>query len=427
MKNIFLKRTIPAAVTCGIGLAGLFSAVSCSRFETDRIPEASGRNAAVTAVGVVPENVALLLAAMPMDLDQVREVWAAVTASSENGYDEEYPFRNLLQAPGSGVGADVLAAQGIPDPAGTRALLPGAEPLRDRLAAAAGACLAEEASETRSDMRRWDGFSSVQALLDALERSGLQVYWPYSEDWDGRTMPVVTFLPDRAWSPRTDGDVSNTAYAGRRKEDGSWEVTRMTVNEETARRRPVWVVNYNEDGAFLTPQLLGRLRPEPAATRGASDNKTLRLKEFKAHVHYDSWLSGGSEFFVKCGSLKAFTATVASDLTQYTPEITDLMIKVKRKQVLTTLRYNTILVPEWSPQLTECVFLIHEDDGGKITTWKASGEVKIKSKSYGFAVEFPYHRNDDIVWRGKLSSTYFEKNNGLPNRYGDVSITFTFN
>ena len=240
-------------------------------------------------------------------------------------------------------------------------------------------------------------------------------------------MPVVTFLPDRAWSPRTDGDVSNTAYAGRRKEDGSWELTRMTVNEETARRRPVWVVNYNEDGDYLTPQLLGRLRPEPAATRGASDNKTLRLKEFKAHVHYDSWLSGGSEFFVKCGSLKSFTATVASDLTQYTPEITDLMIKVKRKQVLTTLRYNTILVPEWSPQLTECVFLIHEDDGGKITTWKASGEVKIKSKSYGFAVEFPYHRNDDIVWRGKLSSTYFEKNNGLPNRYGDVSITFTFN
>lgn len=183
MKNIFLKRTIPAAVTCGIGLAGLFSAVSCSRFETDRIPEASGRNAAVTAVGVVPENVALLLAGTPLDLDQVREVWAAVMASSENGYDEEYPFRNLLQTPGSGVGADVLAAQGIPDPAGTRALLPGAEPLRDRLAAAAGACLAEEASETRSDMRRWDGFSSVQALLDALERSGLQVYWPYSEDY----------------------------------------------------------------------------------------------------------------------------------------------------------------------------------------------------------------------------------------------------
>ena len=102
------------------------------------------------------------------------------------------------------------------------------------------------------------------------------------------------------------------------------------------------------------------------------------------------------------------------------------MIKVKRKQVLTPIRYNTVLVPEWSPQLSECVFLIHEDDGGKLTTWKASGEVKIKSKAYGFSVEFPYHRNDDIVWRGKLSSSYFEKNNGVANRYGDVSITFTF-
>ena len=68
-----------------------------------------------------------------------------------------------------------------------------------------------------------------------------------------------------------------------------------------------------------------------------------------------------------------------------------------------------------------------QDDGGKVTTWKSSGKVTIKSKTYGFDVEIPYRRNDDIVWRGKLSANYLEKNSNIPNRFGDTSITFVFN
>ncbi len=47
---------------------------------------------------------------------------------------------------------------------------------------------------------------------------------------------------------------------------------------------------------------------------------------------------------------------------------------------------------KWTPQLEECVLLMIEDDGGKQTSWKASGLVKIKSKSYGFEVELPFRR-----------------------------------
>ena len=233
-------------------------------------------------------------------------------------------------------------------------------------------------------------------------------------------MPVITFCPEICLE-------SNVGYLREELPGGQWIVKEVTVDEDYARKHPVWVVNWNEDAGSITPQLLAKAAPQEVATRSSSDFKTLRIKEFKAHVQYDPWLSGGSEFFIKCGSLKAFTASVASDLTNYSPEITDLMIKVKRKQVGTAIRLNTIIVSEWSDQLSECAFLIHEDDGGKMTTWKTTGEVKIKSKSYGFSVEFPYHRNDDIVWRGKLSSNYFEKYNGVANRYGDTSITFVFN
>ena len=39
--------------------------------------------------------------------------------------------------------------------------------------------------------------------------------------------------------------------------------------------------------------------------------------------------------------------------------------------------------------------------------------------------ELPLNKNDDIIWRGKLSKNYLEQNNGIANRLGDVSVTFT--
>lgn len=348
------------------------------------------------SVSLTPEGIARMLSGLPLSLSQVREVSEAVGRSSANGYDEEYPFSNLVLSPGAGVGDDRLQTR-----ASEYSL-----PMRD---------LIQTRSESHPGTR-------AAGFLDALSASGLQIYWPYSEDWDGETLPVITYC---------SGDAGETAVAFKREQlpGGSWIVTEMTVDEEYSRTHPVWVVNRNEDSAYLTPQMAEKLGlvPDDGATRAASDFKTLRLKTFKAHRNYDTWLQGGSEFFIKCGSLKAFTADVVSDLKLYSPQITDMMINVKRKQVGENLTFNTILASEWSPQLEECAFLMIEDDGGKRTSWKAEGSVKIKSKSYGFDVEFPLNKNDDIVWRGKLSQNYFTKYSGTAGRFGDVSVTFVFN
>ena len=300
----------------------------------------------------------------------------------------------MLSCPGRGVGDD---------PSGTRSgVLPEGS---------FGLMLADHMSGKSAT--RSSGF------LDELASSGLQIYWPFSGSWDKRSIPVITFVPD-------DGREGNIAFCRELLPDGSTVVKELYVDEAYAMEHPVWVVNWNEDAGAMTTQMLEKNPVAKTVTRASSGFKTLKIKEFKAHRQYDSWFSGGSEFYIKCGSLKAFTAGVVSDLKLFNPEITDLMIKVKRGQVGKALRYNAILVSDWSEQLSECAFLIHEDDGGKMTTWKSSGTVKIMSKSYGFDVEIPYHRNDDIVWRGKLSSNYFQKYNGVSSRLGDVSATFTF-
>ncbi len=409
MKNFSTgKRLLAPVVPALAAMAALFSS-ACDRIDR---PEVSlqGSEVAVSSepssVSLSVDGIARMLSELPLTITQVREVHDGVMSSSSNGYDEEYTFASLVSHPGSGVGEELLQ---------TRASVEYSEPLRDLLMASG------KVPQTRASN-----------FLEDLSATGFQIYWPYSEDWDGESMPVITFNPDEAAAVSGCAGVndgSNVGYLREQLPDGSWIIKEVIVDEEYAKSNPVWVINRNEDSAYLTPQMVEALYPERSAvvsTRSYDDCRTLVLKEFKAHRNYDSWFAGGSEFFVKCGSLDGFTATTEDEIKLYSPSVSDMMINVKRKQVGKAVRFNTVLVSEWTPQLEECAFLVIEDDGGKQTSWKANGVVKIKSKSYGFEVELPFRRNDDLVWRGKLSSGYFEKYNGKPNRFGDVSVTFSF-
>ena len=394
-------RKLLVSVTPALVSAAALLAPSCDRADQPENPLPDPVEVADAVPDISVESVAKALSGLPFTMTQVKEVFDGVSASSANGYDEEYPFSNLFSNPGSGVGDELLR---------TRSDAEYSEPLRDLFSSSA-------LPATRSG-----------SFLRSLSDSGLQIYWPYSEDWDGKSMPTVTFNPDET-SSAGYGEGKNIGYLRELLPNGAWIVKEVVVDEEYARSHPVWVINRNEDAGHLTPRMVEALYPERAAsvaTRSYDDVKTLVLKEFKAHRNYDSWFAGGSEFFVKCGALDGFTAKTEEELKLYSPSVTDMMINVKRKQVGKTLRFNTILVSEWTPQLEECAFLMIEDDGGKQTSWKASGVVKIKSKSYGFEVDLPFRRNDDLVWRGKLSCNYFEKYNGKPNRFGDVSVTFNF-
>ena len=391
--NRIISPLVPVVLAALVPSLALLN--SCEEVTGDVIASSDVRPVESKPLAVEPESIARMFSELPLTLGQVREVFDGVNASSSNGYDEEYPFLEMFSSPGSGVGDDL---------ADTRALRDYPSPLCGMVSS-----MVESYLPTRS-----------ASFLDELSASGLQIYWPYSDRWDGRSLPVITFCP-------AEPGETNIGFSRRELPDGSWIVEEIVVDEAFAAAHPVWVINYNTDSGAITPQMLEKSAPAAISTRGTDkDFKTLKLKEFKAHRQYDPWLSGGSEFFCKIGALKAFKADVVADLSLYSPEITDLMIKVKRSQVGRVLRYNTILVSDWSGQLEECAFLLTEDDGGKMTSWKATGSVKIKSKSYGFEVEIPYHRNDDIVWRGKLSSNYFQRYNGIPNRFGDVSVTFVF-
>ncbi len=393
---------------------------------------------------VALDVVAGMLSELPLEQEHFREVYSAVESSSLNGYDEEYTMSNLFASPGKGVGDTQTKAA-----AASKAF---SSPLRELIRDHVRSSVA-----TRADGGSAYG-DDAEAYLSALASSDVQIYWPYSENWDGEASPVFTF------DPGDDSEV-NVGYRVLKNEFGETSIEKIEVTEDYAVKNPVWVVNRNSDCGFTSLEIMRREHPEwdngggaliiggrrqggashlvasrggiaetdgglgvaggvTGAKAGGTGLKTLVLKEFTMKRNYDCWFAGGSEFFVKAGSVTDFCAATEAELQLYNPMVTDFMIVVKRKQKGQALPFNTVVVSDWSEQLDKVAFMIVEDDGGRVEQWKCSAVVKIKSKSYGFDVSLPFNSRDDIVWRGQLSRRFIEATSNMVGHFGDVDITF---
>lgn len=380
------------------------------------------------------EEFAGILSALPMDRSHLGEVFDAVCASSENGYDEEYMLADLVGSPGAGVGDGVFRSKAAPR---------YDRPLRDLLSDYF------EANPSAVPTRA----GSSEACLRMLEESDMQIYWPYSEDWDGEAFPIITFDPG-------DGSEYNYGYQAVRGEDGSVEIQSVYVDEQVAMSRPVWVINNNDDShlvpvqsAFLDGAGAAALRadassPEAQASpemqaltpvvrtatadaaasaqgsEGDIPGNRLYIRSLKMLRNYDSWFGGASEFVIKCGAVDGFRATSEEDLSKYRPSVTDCVVVVKRRQLGMSVPLGILLLTDYTPQMENIAFLVTEDDGGKVENWKCEATVKWQSKSYGFTLNIPYRDRDDIVWRGQLSRSFFERGSIVTDRFGDVEITF---
>ena len=351
-------------------------------------------------------DVAKMLSDLPLESQHLDEVYDAVTSSSGHGYDEEYRLTDLFEAPGAGVG----------DSPQTRATKAGgySMPLRDLFAN-----YLSDKYGTKA------GAADVERYINALSESDMQIYWPYSEEWNGQDFPIVTFDPGY-------GAEANYGYEVRIDSYGAHVVDSVIVTEQVARERPVWVINRNDDAAFTPFELFEESAGTKASKdKGKGDEKEyiLSIRDFKMLRNYDSWFGGASEFFIKTGAVDGIKATKDEDLKNYSPSLTDLMVVIKRSQLNRKVPFNALLLTNFTEQMEKIAFMVIEDDGGTTTNWKCSAVVKYNSKQYGFELEIPYKDKDDIVWRGQLTRNYFQdafdKGGGnVTGRFGDVEITF---
>ena len=382
--------------------------ISCEIVDNDMEKHVGSMN---DSTYVALERVASILSAVPLERGHVAEVHEAVKSSSGNGYDEEYTMRHLFESPGSGVGDW-----------GTKAQPTYENPLRD--------LIERHVREEAATKSAPDG-PGPDEFLAALSASDIQIYWPFSENWNGDSMPVITFDPE-------NGAQTNVGYRIVFEDDGTRHVEEVVVDEEMAARRPVWVVNRNSDAEFTSLEMLrreglgwgeggGNIIVEPRnslSTKSDDGVRSLLLKDFTMKRNYDSWFAGASEFFVKVGAVENFTAVTEAEMQLYNPSVTDFMIVVRRDQVGKPQPFNAILVSDWTDQMVNCAFMITEDDGGTRTDWNCTALVRIASKSYGFEVKLPFNSRDDIVWRGQLAGKWLESSSNVTGHFGDIDLTF---
>lgn len=392
-------------ITIALAFFAVFSA-GCSDLQESPWGDTIGN-----PVSVSLDEVAEILAMIPMDHTQLVEVHHAVASSSENGYDEEYTMKNLFTCPGSGVGDSETKVQYAYD-----------KPLRD---------LIEDYVYSEGFTKSSSAETGPQEFLDALMDSDIQIYWPFSEDWDGQSLPIVTFDPE-------DGSEVNVGYRFSINDDGFRQVEEVIVDEGMAAEVPVWVINRNSDAGYSTLEMLRKEDPEwgegggniivrpreCVQTKSGEGYKTLVLRDFKMNRNFDSWFAGASEFFVKISYLEDFTSMTEAEMRLYDPMVTDFMIVVKRSQVGIPQNFNAVLMTAWSEEIDWCAFMITEDDGGTRTEWSTKAKVFVEGKSYGFELNIPLNSRDDVVWRGKLDYNWFDKLDGMPASFGDVELTF---
>ena len=397
-------------------------AASCEILDDDIDKHASDRAA------VPLSEVAQVLANIPLGADQMGEVFGAVSSSVDNGYDEEYMMYDLFGTPGAGVGDDRITKSKAPVLSGI--------PLRDMIA---------DYVRTQAPMKSESGIDDPSEWLERLAESDIQIYWPFSEAWDGEELPVITF------DPEDDSEV-NIGYRIIKDSEGFRRIEEVLVDEAVAMKTPVWVVNRNTDAGYTTLEMLRREDPDwgegggsiivgPGAgdnskaaclsrsgsggeTKAAGAIRSLILKDFTMNRNYDSWFAGASEFFVKVGAFEDFTATTEAELRLFTPSITDFLIVVKRNQKGTPVPFNAMVFSEWTDSVESFAFMIIEDDGGTIKDWNCTALVRIESRSYGVELKIPFHSYDDIVWRGTLGHRWFEAYSDTIGHFGDVDLTF---
>ena len=388
----------------GLLIGAMLLAISCENVDTNpRNKDDDG------SIHIELEQVAAILSAIELQFEQLLEVHDAVSSSSTNGYDEEYTMRHLFENPGSGVGE-------ITSKSSRRY----STPLRDLISDQVKTMTATKAVGVDAD-----------AFLDALSSSDMQIYWPFSDDWDGKTMPVITFDPE-------DGSQNNIGYRFV-SDDSGRHLEEVVVDEEFAMTEPVWVVNRNSDAGYTSLEMMRREDPQWGEGGGAiivkpmgkqpskapqTVSRALVLKDFTMKRNYDTWFAGASEFFIKIGYLDNFTASTEAELQIFNPLVTDCMVVVKRRNLGVPQQMNVMLMTDWSPQMTSSAFMISEDDGGTQTEWTCKAKVFIESKSYGVEINLPIRTKDDVVWRGELSNRWIEENNNRTWAFGDVDLTF---
>lgn len=257
--------------------------------------------------------------------------------------------------------------------------------------------------------------SKVASIYEYLVNNDIQIYWPYSENWDGISTPLITYAPF--------DENQTTVYAYKANANGL--IDSVLIDENYAKNNPVWIINQNETSykelpafskkqyvkngvLFLSPKANSK-RVKYAAPTALNDPNSIyniSLGKVKATEQWDTWMAGGSEFrFRMVGAIPSGTTGVISDYS-----VGVIAVEFTRKEIgkKVTKDINSLINIDWAPDETFNGFAVWEEDGGP-STQKVEFNVGYKDIKVG--ATFNIGNVDDLIYQIGLERLPFFSSN----------------
>lgn len=137
--------------------------------------------------------------------------------------------------------------------------------------------------------------------VEVFDLNGIEIYWPYSDNRDGVSQPVVVL--------NTGDDnqyiEADKTFAYRFVQDGDdVDIETIIVDERYAEENPVWVINRSDVSlsdivSFKTGNYEGTAYvPRKVADSDRTNVCELMANTIKSVKQHDDWLNGGSEYII---------------------------------------------------------------------------------------------------------------------------------
>lgn len=256
-------------------------------------------------------------------------------------------------------------------------------------------------------------FSTKSSMIqDMFMGTDWVIYWPYSDQWDGTTLPVITTVPEdkeQEW---------NYGYKIITDENGNEKLEQVYVDDDYAYNHPVWVVKQEEELPYdILPNFnKGEISYNgttflPVATKSVPDTAHI-WKMTKAIVtkQYDSIFFGSSNFKITI-SFPPYNGNVATTAEFYT----NFTRSEIRNQIAKTL--NFMLNSDWNTKEISNGMTIVETDGGI----EINLHIELESDDdtcipylgpQSFDILIPINDDDDIVMNYPYKRVYVRSTAG---------------
>lgn len=371
----------------GILIVFFVLGISCTQEEavdasqSNMLKQTKSLNASVEV-----QDVAQLMSSIDIDDKIVDEVKAGVNQSLKYGLDEVYRFTDILNIEES----KVYRHSGI-------------------------SSLSQKMEIEYDDYAKQKEISNITSsdFFNLLKNSDIQIYWPYSEIWNGTDKPIIVY-----------GSENNKyAYHPIKKSDNTIVVDTILITKSFLKENVVWVISNNDtpyeelpdfyngefvnkDGVFFYSEyamnVLNKNRDLTTPENGVYLDKIQALQSF------EGGLAGGPELqFYWCHA--DYMPGMAAPIGSYNA----FRYNMSSNEVEKEVQLNYRIRPYWPREELTNALVVLEKDGGKDKTGTRELTYRVNGKDVNVIVSYPYEKHDEFVFKKTFeqSKIYGDDNN----------------